>query len=85
MAGIEEKVIPLALLPSGKSGKIVRIDAGHGLMGRLCSMGIIPGESIKKISSGFRGPQMCCVKGTYYGMGRGMTSKIYVEYKNEIK
>jgi len=85
MNGLEEKIIPLTLLPYGKTGEIVEINGGHCLLSRLQSMGFMQGESIKKMNNNSFGPQMCYIKGCRYGIGRGMADKIYVKYKDETK
>ena len=85
MSGIEEKIVPLTQLPKDKEAEIVRIYGGRHLIQKLCAMGMISGEFIKVINGGYKGPQICTVKGARYALGMGMANKIYVKYENETK
>jgi ferrous iron transport protein A len=75
----EEKIITLARLRSGQSGRVVEVQGGHGLVNRLNAMGIRPGKRITKVSSMFlRGPVTIQVGQTQVAIGYGMARKILV-------
>ena len=64
----------------GASARIVAIDGGHGVQGRLRQMGIHPGDTVLVRSSGaFRGPLLVDVHGCRVAVGRGIARRITVE------
>ena len=64
----------------GRSARIVAIDGGHGVQGRLRQMGIHPGDIVLVRSSGaFRGPLLVDVHGCRVAVGRGIARRITVE------
>lgn len=62
----------------GKKYIIDRIIGGHGINGRLNSMGIVPNEVITVIFQTWGGPLTIAVKGVRVALGRGITHKIEV-------
>ena len=59
---------------------VVRITGGSGLLRKLTDLGIYPGSHLEVVSSSQRGgPILLSVKGSRFGLGRGMASKILVK------
>jgi len=72
--------IPLSQMQAGQSAIVVQIHGGHGLMRRLGSLGIRPGQRITKVSSMLmRGPVTIRIGNSQVAIGFGMASKILVE------
>jgi ferrous iron transport protein A len=72
--------ISLAQMRAGQSGRIVKIDGGHGLVRRLEALGIKEGKEIKKISEQWmRGPVLLQYGNTQVALGFGMASKVMVQ------
>ena len=76
------KNIDLTQLEEGKSGRIVLISGGHGLIRRLESLGIRVGKKVTKVSAQFmRGPVTVRIDGFQVALGFGMARKILVGIK----
>ena len=61
-------------------GRVIEVQGGVGLQGRLMSMGIYPGREITKLSSfALRGPVTIKVDQRVFALGHGMANKIIVE------
>ena len=74
------KHLPLNRMEAGKSGIVVQIQGGHGLIRRLSALGIRPGQRITKVSSMFmRGPVTIQVGNAQVAIGFGMANRIIVE------
>lgn len=72
--------ISLAGINSGRSGTIVEIQGGYGLVSRLAAMGIIPGKKVTKISAMlWRGPLTVEIDRAKIAIGYGMASRIIVK------
>lgn len=72
--------VDLTQLEEGKSGIVVVISGGHGLISRLESMGIRVGKKVTKVSSQFmRGPVTIRIDSYQVALGFGMAKKILVE------
>jgi len=70
----------LRQMPSGQSGKVVKIQGGHVLVNRLNALGVRPGKRITKISAMvMRGPVTIQLGHTRVAVGFGMANKIIVE------
>jgi ferrous iron transport protein A len=79
---VDVRQASLARMHSGQSGRIIRIDGGHGLANRLAALGIRPGKRVTKISSMFmRGPVTVEVDRVQLAIGFGMAKKIIVEFE----
>jgi Fe2+ transport system protein FeoA len=74
----QKKVIPLSTIQSGKTVKLVNIEAGRGLNSRLAAMGLLPNMEITVLNNGHPGPFVISVKGSRIMLGRGMADKIMV-------
>ncbi len=74
------KQIPLSRMEAGQSGIVVQIQGGHGLISRLSSLGIRPGQRVTKVSSMFmRGPVTIQIGNAQVAIGFGMANRIIVE------
>lgn len=71
--------MPLTVVLPGRKVRIVAVDAGHGLQGRLGAMGLVPGVEIEVLQNSLHGPFLVAVKGCRIMLGRGMAQKIVVE------
>jgi len=61
--------------------KVVSLKGGYGFLKKLSDLGLYPGVVVKVIaSSTVGGPIRVIVKGSQFGMGRGMASKVWVEH-----
>lgn len=77
---MDKKQVTLSQMSSGRKGKIVELQGGHGLVSRLSALGIRPGKRITKISSMLmRGPVTIQLGNTQIALGFGMANKIMVE------
>lgn len=77
---IESKqFLPLSMVAAGRRVKLVAVDAGKGLKGRLTAMGLVPDVEITVIGSGRPGPFIISVRGSKMVLGRGMAHKIMVK------
>jgi len=78
-----KRIMSLAELPSGLTGRIVEIAAGRGLSRRIQAIGVRLNKKITKISGmPMRGPVVIQVGGTRVGLGHGMARKVMVEIKS---
>jgi len=72
--------IDLTQMQPGESGLIIEIQGGHGLIGKIQSMGLRPGKKITKVSSHFwRGPQTVEIDNLQIAVGFGIARRILVE------
>ena len=72
--------ILLTAMETGQLGKVVQIQGGRGMIGRLEVLGIRIGRELRKVSSQFmRGPVVLEVGNTQVAVGFGMADKIWVE------
>jgi ferrous iron transport protein A len=71
--------MPLTIIQSGRKVRLLAVNAGKGLEGRLAAMGLVPGVEIAVVSNSLRGAFIIAVKGCRIMLGRGMAHKIIVE------
>jgi ferrous iron transport protein A len=72
--------IPLVLMQTGQTGRVVQIQGGRGLINRLNALGIRPGKKITKIGSMFmRGPVTIQIDSTQAAIGFGMAKRVIIE------
>jgi len=69
----------LSEIRSGKTGKVIKIIAGHALFNRLASMGLSEDTEFLIISNTGKGPILVEVKGKRFALGRNITDKIEAE------
>lgn len=72
-------VVPLSGVPQGARVRVVRVEAGIGLVSRLSAMGLMPGVELFVVANRGSGPALVEVKGTRLALGRGMAAKILVK------
>jgi Fe2+ transport system protein FeoA len=70
--------MPLTIVQAGRRVRLVTVDAGQGLEGRLSAMGLVPGVEIEVLQNSCRGPFLVAVKGSRIMLGRDMARKILV-------
>lgn len=67
-------------MEQGEKGKVVEIQGGFGLLGKLDTMGIRVGVEITKVSSQvLRGPVTVQAGNTQVAIGYGMAGRVIVE------
>jgi ferrous iron transport protein A len=72
-------LVTLTRMQPGRSGTVVQIQGGFGLVDRLNALGIFPGKRISKISSMIaRGPVTIEVDRVQVAIGFGMANRIIV-------
>jgi ferrous iron transport protein A len=72
----------LTELSPGEQGTIVAVHGGRGLQARLRNLGLVKGQTIRKLSAlAWGGPVVVEVKRTQVAIGRGMAAKILVRCK----
>lgn len=70
------------MLDRVKNGKyqVVSIEGGTGIVRKLTDLGVYPGSMLEVISGYQRGgPIVLSIKGSRFGIGRGMASRIVVQ------
>jgi Fe2+ transport system protein FeoA len=70
--------MPLTIIQTGRRVKLVSIDSGEGLSGRLASLGLVPGAEVEVMSNLSHGPVILMVGESRVMLGRGMAEKIRV-------
>lgn len=73
------KMKTLADIREGQKVKISCLHCGHGMRHRLCSLGILEGQSIEIIKNENRGPIIIKVFDSKIAIGRGQAGRITVE------
>ena len=71
--------LSLADVETGVSVRISAIQGGRGLVGRLCSMGLVPGTEVQVVGGRRGGPVIVGLRGCRIAIGCGMANKIMVE------
>lgn len=71
--------MPLALVQTGMTATLRAIRGGHGLRGRLCALGLIPGAEVVVLRNGGSGPCVVSIGGNRIVLGRGMAMQIEVD------
>lgn len=67
-------------IEAGKTVKIISIQPGHGIEGKLRQLGINPGDCIQVVRlAPLKGPFLVEVNGRSIALGRGVAAKIMVE------
>jgi len=74
-----KQLSPLSMVKAGQKVKLVAVEAGKGLKGRLVAMGLVPGVEITVIGNGHPGPFVIGVRGSKMMLGKGMAHKIMVK------
>lgn len=79
----KDYVMSLAEIHAGESAVVLDFTNGHGIAGRLTSLGFTPGVEVQMTQNFGRGPVIVTVRGTRVALGRGEASQISVERKQE--
>ena len=74
-----KEVNTLADAAAGEKYKIIKILGGSRLNGRLCAMGLLPGENFRVYAASRGGPFCITVKGSKFAVGRGMADRIIIQ------
>ena len=70
---------PLTELGPGEKAVVVALQGGRGLQARLRSLGLVEGQTVRKVSAlAWGGPVVVEVKRTQVAIGRGMAGRILV-------
>ena len=76
--------IPLSLVSSGMTAKILEVRGGRKLKNRLLNLGLNIGSEIHVIKNDVSGPLILAVKeDSRLALGRGMANQIQVDISNE--
>ncbi|MDD4735528.1 MAG: FeoA family protein [Kiritimatiellae bacterium] len=70
--------MPLSAVQPGTLVRILAIQAGRHMQGRLAAMGLIPGVQLQVLRNTPNGPFLLSVMGSRLMLGRGMARKINV-------
>ena len=76
----EKKKIPLAMVQSGQKVRLIKVDSGQGLRGRLMAMGLVTNAEFSVVNNN-SGPLIIKIKESKIALGRGMANKIMVSLK----
>ena len=72
--------MPLTNIKEGVKAKLQSIHGGRQLRTRLAALGLLPGTEIEVIQNSGKGPFVVSVKGSRIVIGRGMASRVEVDY-----
>ncbi len=74
-----EGLVALTDLPVGRAALVVRLAGGHGMQGRLASMGLHVGSQVRLLHAPRgSGPALVGIGQTRLAIGRGMAERILV-------
>ena len=76
---MQNTILPLTIVPSGKELILVSIEGGWGLRRRLADMGLSEGMKFKVLHSHGTGPCVVLVGNTRLALGHGMAHKVLVK------
>lgn len=71
------KLIPLTSVPVGRKVRVMLVEGGRAVRGRLCAMGLTPGTSAEIVANS-GGPLVLAVLGCRVMIGRGMACRVMV-------
>jgi ferrous iron transport protein A len=71
--------LSLADVETGAAVRISAIQGGRGLVGRLCSMGLVPGTEVQVVGGRRGGPVIVGLRGCRIAIGCGMANRVMVE------
>lgn len=72
-------MLSLAFLGEGNRARIIRVLGGRGMVGRLTTMGLLPGREVVVVRNQMAGPLIVSVRGSQLALGRGLAMRILVE------
>jgi len=68
--------MPLTIIQIGRRVKLLSIEAGESVAGRLSALGLIPGAEVEILSNTAHGPIILLLGESRIMLGRGMAQKI---------
>lgn len=74
--------MPLTKISEGAIAKLHSITGGRELRTRLAALGLLPGTEIEVIQNSGKGPFVVSVKGSRIVIGRGMASRVEVDFSS---
>ncbi len=84
MGSVSDGCMPLAFLPEGAAGRVLRVLGGQGASRHLEDMGFAPPARVKVLKSCPPGAMLVMVKDSRIALGWGMAMKILVKSIEEI-
>lgn len=69
-------MMSLDQLNSGQKGVILGLHGGHGIVGRLATLGFTPGTSVEVVRNHGHGPLIVLVRGSQIALGRGEAAHV---------
>jgi Fe2+ transport system protein FeoA len=72
------QALPLSMVAPGERVRLLKINAGEGLAGRLSALGLTPGVELTIVQDA-GGPLLLAVRDSRLAVGRGMAQKMVVE------
>lgn len=79
MGSVSGGSLPLAFLPEGAAGTVLKVIAGRGASRHLEDMGFAPPAIVKVLKSSPPGAMLVMVRDSRVALGRGMAMKILVK------
>jgi ferrous iron transport protein A len=70
--------MPLTKIKKGGRVRLISIEGGTNIQGKLSAMGLIPGTEIEVLSDSIHGPFLISIMGSRISIGRNMAQKIIV-------
>lgn len=70
--------VPLSGLAAGEQGAVLRLEGGHGFVGRMVALGFTPGVAVGVVRNPGHGPLIVSVLGTQVALGRGQAERVQV-------
>lgn len=70
--------MPLAMVKAGSRVRLVSVNGGEGLQGRLAAMGLISGAEISVVQNSVNGPFIVSILKNRIVLGRGVAQAIIV-------
>ena len=71
--------MPLVMLGTGETARVIEVRGGKEVNGRLASLGVLPGATVSAIRTTRGGPVILHVHDSRVAIGRGMAQKVMVE------
>jgi Fe2+ transport system protein FeoA len=75
--------VPLSRLETGRQGRLVRVDGGCDVRGRLSSMGLRCGTRFRVLQRREHGPCIVATEDGRVVIGRGLAHRLWVEPEPE--
>jgi len=70
------------VLTNAKKGNVYRIaniDVNESLLGKLASLGLIPGAEVEILQGSVHGASLVLCKGAQFALGRGLANQIQLD------